>query len=89
MDGVREKRAMDDKDLTLLPAKKRGRHLLLGTEIDQRVQAYLKRVRDGGGVVTARIATAAARGVLLSYDWFRLAEYGGHIKLNCTGHTIC
>ena len=59
-----------------------GRHLLLGTEVDQRVQIYLNRVRNGGGVVTARIAIAAARGVLLSYNRSRLAKYGGQIELN-------
>ena len=58
LDGVRDKRALDDEDLTV-------RHLLLGTEVDQKVQMYLKRVRVEGGVVTARIAIAAARGVLL------------------------
>ena len=82
LDGVREKRARDDEDLTLLPGKKRGRHLLLGDELDKQVQMYLKRVRDGGGVVSARIALAAARGMLLSFDKFKLVEYDGHIDLN-------
>ena len=42
---------------------------------------YLQKVRDGGGVVTERIAIAAARGILLSYNKAKLAEFGGHIAL--------
>ena len=45
---------------------------------------YLKRVRDGGGVVSATIAIAAAKGILLSTDKMKLLEYGGHIQLNTT-----
>ena len=48
------------------------------------MQAYLRRVRDGGGVVSARIAIAAARGILLSTDKLKLLECGGHIQLNNT-----
>ena len=47
-----------------------------------KVQAYLRRVRDGGGVVTARIAVAVVRGILLSCDRSKLAEFGGHVMLN-------
>ena len=43
---------------------------------------YLRRVRDGGRVVTARIAVAAARGILMSCDHSKLAEFGGHVTLN-------
>ena len=64
-----------------LPEKKRGRSVLLGADVDTRVQAYLKRVREGGGVVSARIAIAAARGLLLCYDKSRLAEFGGPVVL--------
>ena len=87
--GVRGKRALEDEDdedrgtgLTVLPCKKRGRPLLLGPELDKKVQLYLRRVRDAGGVVTARIAVAAAKGVIKRFDKFKLAEYGGPIELN-------
>ena len=43
---------------------------------------YLKKVRDGGGALSARIAMAAARGILLSCDKMKLAEFGGHVQLN-------
>ena len=66
MEGVREKQATkDDGDVTLLPMKKHGRPIL-GEVLDRKVQKYLVRVRDGDGVISARTAMAAARGILMS-----------------------
>ena len=45
--------------MTVLPRKKRGRAVLLGEELDEKMKLYLQKVRDGGGVVTGRIAIAA------------------------------
>ena len=39
-------------------------------------------MREGGGVVSARIAMAAARGILLSCNRSRLVEFGGHVQVN-------
>ena len=81
---VTRKRANEDSEenVDLLPHQKRGRPVLLGESLDVKVQMYLRRVRDGGGVVTAWIAVAAARGILLSCDRSKLAEFGGHVTLN-------
>ena len=65
-----------------LPVKKRGRQLLLGYQLDFKVQLYLKKVREGGGAISARTAMAAARGILLKCDRTKVAEYGGHVHLN-------
>ena len=81
MEGVRGKRAaVDDGDVTLLPMKKRGRPVLLGEVLDRKVQKYLMRIRDGGGIVSARIAMAAARGMLMSCNLSRLVEFGGDVE---------
>ena len=50
----------------MLPLQKPSRPVLFGPDVDTKVQMYLKKVRDGGGAVSARIAMAAARGILLS-----------------------
>ena len=50
-----------DNELVAFPAKKRGKKLLLGD--DHKVQVYLKKSREGGGAVSARIIMAAARGI--------------------------
>ena len=61
--------------------KKRGRPLLLG-DIDKRVQAYLKKVRDTGGVINSRIIMSAARGLVLYYNPSLLKEKGGHVEFS-------
>ena len=81
--GVQQKRGAEDEgEITALPLKKRGRPALLGQELDTHVQMYLKKVREGGGAVSARIAMAAARGILLKCDRTKLAEFGGPVQLN-------
>ena len=45
------------------------------------VQKYLQKVRKAGGVVTARVALAAAWAIILTQDRTNLAEFGGHIDL--------
>ena len=50
-----------DDEVCSLPERKRGRKVILGEDLDSKVQKYLCKVRDGGGVVSARIAIAAAR----------------------------
>lgn len=83
LEETRAKRAAEDEgEVTSLPLKKRGRPVLLGEELDSMVQQYLTKVREGGGVVTARIAVAAARGILMSCDRSKLVEFGGHVELN-------
>ena len=79
---LRELSVNNNQDLSILPTKKRGRHLLLGQKLDKLIQMYQQKVRDGGGVVTARIVMVAAKGIILSHDRSQLVEYGGHINLN-------
>ena len=53
---MKKRRAIEgDDDLQVLPAKKHRRRILLGHDLNMKVQLYLKRVREGGGVVSARI----------------------------------
>ena len=67
--------------MTTLSPKKRGRPILLGAHIDKQVQLYLKKIREHGGVITASVVVAAARGILMAQDKSLLAEFGGHITL--------
>ena len=83
VEEVRKKRcAEDDGEVSVLPSKKGARPVLLGQELDQKVQLYLKKVREGGGAVSTRIVMAAARGLLLKYDSGMLAEFGGPVQIN-------
>ena len=46
------------------------------------VQAYLLKLREAGHVVSACIVVAAARGIVMAYDKFKLEEFDGYIELN-------
>ena len=61
---------------------KHGRPVLLGYALDIKLQQYIIKVREGGGVVSSRIVMAAARGLLLAYNRNLLVENGGHNFLN-------
>ena len=54
----------------------------MGDNLDRKVQLYLKKVREGGGVESARIAMVAARDIVLTCDRSMLVEFGGHVELN-------
>ena len=77
----RERAAEEEMSTTILPEKKRGRPLLLGVELDRRVQVYIRAVRDNGAVVNTAITTACAKGVVKSFDCNLLETNGGHIAL--------
>ena len=70
-----------DRPITSLPPKKRGRPLLLGNKIDDQLQLYLRKVREQGGIITASVVVAAARGLLMSLDHTMVLEHGGHVNL--------
>ena len=57
-----------DEDIETMPKKKRGRKVLLGEQLDQKMQQYLTTLRSNGGIVSARVAMAAAKGLLLSLN---------------------
>ncbi|MCG8622397.1 MAG: hypothetical protein MJE68_10435 [Proteobacteria bacterium] len=79
---MKQNRTVKDRgDLSQLPTKKRRRRVLLGDDLDRKVQLYLKKVREGG-IVSARIVMAAARGIILTCDRSILVEFGGYVELN-------
>lgn len=65
----------------VLTPKKRGRKLLLGDELDNKVKRFVTTIRSSGGVVNTAIVKAAGRGVVLSEDRSLLRENGGHIEI--------
>ena len=75
-------RSDDAEEIAALPTKKRGRKLLLGEDLDMKVQIYLRKVRKDGGAVSARIAMAAARGILFKRNPSLLVQNGGPVDLN-------
>ena len=72
----------DVDDYEALLPKKRGRPVLLGQFLDDKLQLYIKKVREGGGIISAAVVVAAAHGILTAYDRCKLREFGGHVNLN-------
>ena len=60
---------------------KHGRPLLLGNELDSKVQTLLNELRSKGGNINTRIVKALAKGVVLSQDRTLLQENGGGIDI--------
>ena len=44
------------------------------------LQAYLKKIREAGGVVSSWIVIAAAKGLMMTVDQTKLAEFGGYMS---------
>ena len=77
----RKRKAEEDLAISTLPTKKRGRPLLLGEDLDTKVQQYLRALRESGGAINTAIVLGAARGIILKTKRTVLAEYGGHVVL--------
>jgi transposase-like protein len=78
------KKGNKSMEISALESKKRGRPLLLGEELDKRVQLYVSSLRGHGAVINTRIVMAAAEGIVKSYDSNLLRINGGHIA--CDKH---
>ena len=78
----KQRKAEDGGEIVCLFPKKRGRPFILGKDLDAKVQMYLKKVRESGGAVLARIVMAAAHGIVLFSDKSMLVEFGGHVQFS-------
>ena len=67
-EATKRRRREDTNPTSMLPQKKCGRGLLLGKELDAKLQLYLKAVYSNGGPTTARIAMGATKGLLLAHN---------------------
>ena len=54
---------------------------MLGSEVDERVQVYVRCVREGGGSISSRLVIAGAKCILLSSSLSLLVEYRGPVTL--------
>ena len=65
----------------MLTIKKVGRPLLLGSDLDNKVQECIHTLHAAGGVVNHHVCIATVWGILQGHNHMLLAEYGGHIQL--------
>ncbi len=66
-------------DVKRLPGRKRGRKVMLGEQLDGRIQNYVKALRNAGTPIGSSVIMAAATGIVNSCDRTLLVEHGGHI----------
>ena len=77
-----QKRAHDSEEsMDCLPQKRWGRKVLLGSKLDNIVQAYMKGIRDADGFVSSKVVVAGAKGILLSCNQSLLSDYWGPVSL--------
>ena len=74
----KRKTGSSDDEVKRLHPKKRGQPVL-GASVELQLQSYLKKIckQGGGGIVTASVVVAAARGILFLTDH---SEFGGYIE---------
>ena len=67
---VKQRQRIDDdgKDVKRLYEEKHGRAVLLQDEMDARLQAYIRKVYEGGRAISALVVIATACGILLSCE---------------------
>ena len=75
-----------EKSVTVdaLETKQKGRPLLLGVDLDEAVQEYVRSLRMAGGVVNTLVVMAAAQGIIAARDISKLVSHGGHIEITKT-----
>jgi hypothetical protein len=79
----KRKQDFDDSDTEVqeLHQRKRGRQMLLGETLDYMVRCYINRMREKGAIINTNIVKTSARGIFLSQERSRLAEFGGPATL--------
>ena len=72
------KRECDGKDLVVkaLPFAKMGRPLMLGDDLDNKVQNYVMELRRSGGKVDITVIRAAAAGMVKKKSWIVSRKWG-------------
>ena len=76
---LKKKREAGVSQIKQLLLQKRGRPLLLGENRDRMLQAYLRKVREAGGVASSRIVI---KGLMMTLGQTKLTEFGGYMSFS-------
>ena len=79
---LKQRRSDEDPSINELPSKKQGRPLLLGSELDEQVQLFLKQPRANVAVINTAIVMATAESIVQSEDSNLLAKNRGTMLLS-------
>jgi len=75
-----EKCKTETTTVNVLGIKQKGRPLLLGVDVDEVVQEYVRSLRMAGGIVNTLVAMAA-QGIVAARDISKLVSHGDHIEI--------
>ena len=64
-----------------IPKHNCGRKVMLGKELDSKIQSYVKALHAAGTPIGSSVVMAAAEGLVRAYDRTMLEEYGGHVAI--------
>ena len=76
----------NDLKCIAIPARKRGRPLLLPEEIDQLIKKFVQNLRHSGSPVSSSIVLAAAKGIISQGLFLVGRKMGGQWRLKSPGH---
>ncbi len=68
-------------DITCLPSKKREQPLMIGEDLDKKVQLYVKQLRRANATVNTAIVLSAGEGIVQGLDPNLSSRNGGTIEL--------
>uniref|UniRef100_A0A1X7VTK9 Uncharacterized protein n=1 Tax=Amphimedon queenslandica TaxID=400682 RepID=A0A1X7VTK9_AMPQE len=69
------------------PKRHTGRKVLLGNQLDAKVQEYVRALRDAGPSIGSSNVMAAGDGIVNAHDRTLLVEHGCHIQITKTWAT--
>ena len=64
-----------------VPVLKRGRKVMLGEELDEKVKTYVQVLRSNGAPIGSSVVMAVDLGMIRAHDRTLLVEHGGHIAI--------
>ena len=70
--------------MTKLPVHKRGRKVMLGEQLDGKVQKYVQALRSTRTPIASSVVMAAGERTVGAYDRTLLIQRGGHIAITKT-----
>ena len=70
-----------EDEVRSLPILKRGRKVMLGEQLDDKVKKYIMALRSAGTPVSSSIVMAVGEGMVKAHDRTMLVQHGGHIQI--------
>ncbi len=76
-----QKPGAEIEEVRSLPARKRGRKVMLGEELDHKVQNYVRALHSAGTPIGSSVVLAAGEGMVRAHNRTLLAQHEGHITI--------